>query len=51
MNEGYKIYLDNFDRNEKIDITRIIEVEKELKIKFPTDYVEFIQEFMVEKVL
>ena len=45
MNKEYKIYLDNFDRNEKIDITRIIEVEKELKVKFPIDYVDFIQEF------
>lgn len=45
MNEEYKIYLDNFDRNEKIDITRILEVEKELKVKFPIDYVDFMQEF------
>ncbi|AGF55940.1 hypothetical protein B0P06_005804 [Clostridium saccharoperbutylacetonicum] len=45
MSEEYKIYLDSFNTNEKIDITRILEVEKELKVKFPADYVDFMEKF------
>ncbi|MFT8349130.1 SMI1/KNR4 family protein [Clostridium saccharoperbutylacetonicum] len=49
MSEEYKIQLDSFDANEKIDITRILEVEKELKVKFPADYVDFMEKFNGEE--